>query len=140
MVQYQHISNGINSNSYGIERKQTGSWVPSSMIWQISYSLSLQPVLSLYMLKSKIIDLGGPQMSPFQNWPPWLISLELAFYRVSIKEFICKVSEFKTKNWKSGNKLKIAKNLIVIPPPLPNRSYFRHSFSKVFNSVVIAVT
>ena len=31
MVQYQHIFKDINSNSYGIERKQTGSWVPSSM-------------------------------------------------------------------------------------------------------------
>ena len=52
-------------------------------------------------------------MSPFQNWPPGLISPGVAIYRVSIKELICKVSEFKTKKWQSGNKLKIAKNLMV---------------------------
>ena len=53
-------------------------------------------------------------MSPFQKWPPGLISLGQAIYRVLIKELICKVSEFKTKNWKRGNNLKIAKNLIVV--------------------------
>ena len=65
MVQYQHIFNGINSNSYGIERKQTGSWVMIEMLKILTYSINQQVALGLQMLKSK--SLGFSEHFPISD-------------------------------------------------------------------------
>ena len=65
MVQYQHIFKDINSNSYGIERKQTGSWVMIEMAKILTYSINQQVALSLQMLKSK--SLGFSEHFPISD-------------------------------------------------------------------------